>query len=129
MHIDREILTLTVNASGAATVYSGRVTGRVLQLRYVPDATDPLDTGADLTITGEDTGVAIATITNIGTAALTWVIRQSTYPVANTAQGTAALYAATFPVLEPVYLAGERIKCVVANGGVSMTGQLHIFIG
>ena len=129
MFIEREVLTLTVNASGAATVYSGRVTGRVLQMRYVPHASTPLDTAADLTITGEDTGVAIATITNVGTAALTWVIRQPTYPVANTAQGTAALYAATFGVLEPVYIAGERIKCVVAQGGVSMTGTLHLFIG
>lgn len=129
MHIDREIVTLTVNASGALTTYTGRVTGRVLQLRYVVDATIPLDTGADLTITGEDTGVAIATITNVGTADLTWVIRQPTYPVANTGQGTAALYAATFPVLEPAYIAGERIKVVVAQGGTSKTGTLHIFIG
>jgi hypothetical protein len=126
MQIDREILTLAVNASGAATVYSGRVTGRVLQMQYVPDATTPLDTGADLTITGEDTGVAILAVTNLGTAAVTMAPRQATVTVAN----AAALYAAGgVAVLEPVYLAGERIKVVVAQGGTSKTGTLHILIG
>jgi hypothetical protein len=126
MFIDSITLALTVNASGAATVYSAAaVSGRVLQLRYVPHATTPLDTGADLTITGEDTGVAIATLGNIGTAAFTKVIRQATHGIT----GVALVYASTDPVAEPVYLAGERIKCVVAQGGVSMTGNLYVLIG
>ena len=127
MYIERLSLTLTVNASGDATVYSATpVSGRVLQLRYVPDATVPLDTGADLTITGEDTGVAIATLSNIGTSGVTVVPRQATHTTA----GAAALYAAGgVAVLEPVAIAGERIKVVVAQGGTSKTGTLHICIG
>jgi hypothetical protein len=126
MFAERHILTLAVNASGAATVYSAQpVSGRVLQLRYVPDGSAPLDTGADLTITGEDTGVAIATLTNIGTSAFTKVPRQATHGIT----GTALVYAGTDPVAEPVYLAGERIKVVVAQGGVSMTGTLHVVVG
>jgi hypothetical protein len=126
MFIERQILTLTVNASGDATVYSDKpLSGRVLQLRYVPHASTPLDTGADLTITGEDTGVAIATLTNIGTVGFTRVPRQATHGVT----GTALVYAGTDPVAEPVYLAGERVKVVVAAGGVSKTGTLHVVIG
>jgi hypothetical protein len=127
MFIERFALTLTVNASGDATVYSDKpVTGRVLQVRYVPDATVPLDTGADLTITGEDTGVAIATLSNIGTGGVTFVPRQATHTTA----GAAALYAAAgVAVLEPVYVVGERIKVVVAQGGTSKTGTLHLCIG
>jgi hypothetical protein len=126
MFIDRQILTLTVNASGAATVYSARVTGRVLQVRYVPHASTPLDTGGDVTITGEDTGTAILTITNIGTAGVTYTPRQATHTVA----GVAALYAAGgVAVLEPVYVAGERIKAVVADGGDAKTGTMHVLIG
>jgi hypothetical protein len=126
MYVTREVLTLAVNADGAATVYSDRVSGRVLQLRYVPASTDPLATGADLTITGEDTGVAIATLTNIGTSAFTLAPRQATHGI----DGSASLYAsAGEPVEAPVYLAGERIKCVVAEGGVSKSGTLHISIG
>src|SRR6185436_13795262 len=126
MFIERHVLTLTVNASGAATVYTSKVvSGPVLQLRYIPDATTPLDTGADLTITGEDTGIAIATLSNIGTSAFTKLPRQATHGIT----GTALVYASTDPVAEPPYVAGERIKCVVAQGGVSLTGTLHLLIG
>lgn len=126
MHIEKHSLTLTVNASGAATVYTAAaIVGRVLQIRYVPDATVPLATGTDLTITGEDTGVAIATLTDIGTSAFTKVPRQATHGVT----GTALVYAGTDAVAEPPYVAGERIKCVVAQGGDSKTGVLHILVG
>jgi hypothetical protein len=125
MHIERHDVTLAVNASGALTTYSGVVSGRVLQLSYVPDATTPLDTGADLTITGETTGQAIATLSNIGTSAFNKVPRQATHGIT----GTALVYASTDAVAEPVYVSGERIKVVVAQGGTSKTGTLHIFIG
>lgn len=127
MFIERHVLTLAVNASGDATVYSaGLVNGRVLEIRYVPHATTPLDTNADLTITGEESGVAIATLTDIGLSAFTKVPRQATHAIT----GAALVYiAAGQPVCEPVLIAGERIKVVVAQGGVSMSGTLHIFIG
>ena len=126
MFATRYTLDLTVSAGGAATVYTSEpVNGRVLQLRYVPDGTSPLDTGADLTITGEVTGVAIATLTNIGTSALTKVPRQATHGVT----GTALVYASTDAVAEPVYLAGERIKVVVAQGGTSKIGTLFVTVG
>lgn len=126
MFATRYTLDLTVSAGGAATVYTPEpVNGRVLQLRYVPDGTSPLDTGADLTVTGEVTGVAIATLTDIGTSAFTKVPRQATHGVT----GTALVYASTDAVAEPVYLAGERIKVVVAQGGTSKIGTLYVTVG
>lgn len=127
MYVERIILALTVDASGALTTYSpNRVAGNVLQLRYVPDGTNPLDTGADLTITGEESGVAIATLVNIGTSAFTKAIRHASHGI----DGVASLYAAGGAAVGvPVAVAGERIKVVVAQGGVSMTGTLHLFIG
>jgi hypothetical protein len=127
MFCTRYALTLTVNSSGDATVYTAEpVTGRVLQLRYVPDGTAPLDTGADVAITGEVTGVAIATLTDIGTSAFTKVPRQATHGV----DGSASLYAAAGePVEEPVYLAGERVKVIVAQGGNAKTGTLFVTVG
>ncbi len=121
----RHVLTLTVDTSGDATVYTPVVSGRVLQLRYVPHASTPLDTNADLAITGEETGVAIATLSNIGLSAFTKVPRQATHGVT----GTALVYAAADAVSEPPYVAGERIKVVVAAGGVSKVGTLHILVG
>lgn len=126
MHIERHDISITTSAGGAATVYTDNpVTGRVLQVRYRPDATSPLDTGADLTITTDVTGVAIATLTDIGTSAFTRVPRQATHGVT----GTALVYAATDPVAEPVAVAGERIKVVVAQGGNAKLGTLSFWIG
>jgi hypothetical protein len=126
MYIERHVLDLTVTAGGAATVYTPWLRAcRVLQISYVPDATTPLDTGADLTITGETSGTAIATLSNIGTSAFTKVPRQPTHGLT----GTALVYAGTDPVSEPVLIAGERIKVVVAQGGASKIGTLHIFVG
>jgi hypothetical protein len=126
MFIQREIVALAVSSGGAQTTYTGRVSGRVLQITYVPDASTPLDTGADFTITGEDTGTPILTITNVGTTAVTMAPRQATVTVAN----AAALYASGgVAVLDHIYLAGERIKIVVAQGGTSKTGTLYVLIG
>lgn len=127
MYIERIVLTLAVDASGNATVYSpSRVSGSVLQLVYVPDGSTPLDTNADITITGEESGVAIATIANIGTVAFTKAIRQASHAV----DGSAALFAAGGAAVgAPVVVAGERIKVAVVQGGVSKTGTLHLFIG
>lgn len=119
--------TLAVNASGAATVYSAdAVHGEVRQIRYVPDGSTPLDTGADLTITAEGSGLVIATLTDIGTSAVQWAPRQAVHSVA----GAAALYAAAgTAVTDRIGIVGERIKVVVAQGGVSKTGTLYIWVG
>lgn len=125
--IQRYDFDLTVNAGGAATVYSSDVVrGEVHQIAYTPDGSNPLATGADLTITGEVTGLAIATLTDIGLSAATWAPRQATHSTA----GAAALYAAGgTAVNDLIALAGERIKVVVAQGGTSKTGTLAIVVG
>lgn len=127
MYIERHDLTLTVSAGGALTTYTDRpVTGEIRQIRYVPDGTNPLDTGADLTITGETSGLVIATLSNIGTAAVQWAPRQATADVV----GAAALYASGgVGVNDRIAIAGERIKVVVAQGGTSKTGTLYIWVG
>lgn len=128
MYVNRQQIALAVDASGDQTAYStDKVTGQVLQIRYVPDASTPLDTGADLTITGEDSGVAILTKLNIGTSAFTVAPRQASHLASD---GTASLYAAAgVPVTVPVALANERIKVVVAQGGNAKLGTLHVYVG
>jgi len=123
----RHDFTLTVNASGAATVLSGQpAQGEIYQIRYVPDGVNPLATGADLTITGAGTGLVIATLTDIGTSATQWAPRQATHTVA----GAAALYAAAgVAVNDRIGIFGEQIQVVVAQGGVSKTGTLYIWVG
>jgi len=125
--MERVGFTLTTAADGTATVTSNRpVNGRVQQIRYVPDGVTPLDTLADLTITGEDSGVPIATLQNIGLAAVGWAPRLPTHDLA----GAASLYAAGgTAVTDYIAIANERIKVVVAQGGNVKTGQLSIWVG
>jgi|CXWL01.1.fsa_nt_gi hypothetical protein len=128
MNVRRYALALSVDASGDATVKTTEnISGEILALRYVPDGSNPLDAGADLTITGDETGIPIVTKSNIGTSAFSLAPRQPTHAVAD---GAAALYAAGGTAVNaPVYIANEKIKCVVAQGGVSKTGTLYILVG
>lgn len=121
-------ITLTTDAGGAADVTSElAVNGRVLQMRYTPDGTNPLDTNADIAVTGKQSGTAIVTKANIGTSAFTLAPRQPTH---KTADGSAALYAAAGEAVNDfVYLAGERIRVVVAQGGAAKSGVLEFLIG
>lgn len=127
MFIERHDFTLTTDASGNATVYSSKpATGDVRQIRYVPDGTSPLATGARLVITAEASGLVIDTLTNIGTAAVQWAPRQATSDVT----GAASLYAAAgTAVTDRIAVAGERIKVAVTQGGNALTGTLYIWVG
>jgi len=122
MYVERQTVTLTTDASGDATGYSGVVTGHVIQCRYVK--TDFAD-GVDFTITSEATGETIWTETNVNASA-TRATRQPTHSTA----GVAALYAAGgTAVTDSVAIAKDRIKVVVASGGNTKTGTIHFLIG
>lgn len=128
MHTERVTIAVTTDASGDVTAYSDRpVSGRVLAFRYVPDGTSPLDTGADLTITGNESGMTLFAKSNIGTSAFTAAPRQATH--LNT-DGSAALFAAAGQaVLDHVVVADELIKVVVAQGGDTKSGTIHLILG
>lgn len=125
--MQRHVVSVTTDASGDVTAYTGAaVDGEVLSIRYVPHASTPLDTGGDITITGEDSGTAVVTITNIGVSAVTYAPRQATHTVA----AAASLYAGGgLAVNDRIAIAGERIKVVVAAGGNAKLGKFHITVG
>lgn len=110
--------TITTAADGSATVYLGSaIRGYVQMFRYEPGT---LDNGTDVVITGETTGHAILTQANLGGSAL------NIYPRAFAHQVTDG--AAVAVVTEPIAVYNERIKVVVAQGGNTKTGTLHVFI-
>jgi hypothetical protein len=123
----RHDFTLATDGSGNATVTSADLAhGFVHEIRYVPDGSTPLATGADLTITAAGSGLAILTITDIGTVAAQFTPRQATC----TTVGAASLYAAGgTAVTAPIALANERISVAVAQGGANKTGTLYIWVG
>lgn len=122
MYAQRYVVPVTVDASGDGTAYTPVVTGRVLQIHYVK--TDFANT-ADFNITSEATGQQLWVQSDQNASAIK-APRQPTHD----GVGAASLYAATGePVEDHIYLANDRVKIVVAQGGVSKTGTFHIVIG
>lgn len=114
-------IPVTTAADGSATVYSPRVAGKVMSVHYIKtDFTD----GVDFAITAETTGETIWTEANVNAAVVKYP-RAATHSTA----GVAALYAAGgSAVLEPVALASDRVKIVIAQGGNAKIGTFHILV-
>lgn len=120
-------IAVTTDASGAAEVFTHNVSGRVLQVRYVPDGTSPLDAGADLDIVCETSGVVVANHDNIGASAFTRAYRQATHDTDGAASETDDTTGT--PVLDYVWVGGERLKLTIANGGNTKRGTFYIYVG
>lgn len=119
-------ITVVTNASGDGTGYSsGNANGRIAAVRYVKAGSGNYDNGVDFVITGETTGVAILTGTDVNASA-TSAPMQATHSVAN----AAALYAGGGTAVNaPIPIANERIKVVVAQGGDTKTGVFYVWVG
>jgi len=124
--MERITVSITTNAAGAGTGYAASVRGmnrgNVKAIRYVK--TD-YAAGVDFVITGETSGMAILTGTDVNASA-TFFPRAATCDIV----GAASLYAAAGePVEVEIPIADEQIKIVVAAGGDTKTGTFHIWIG
>lgn len=118
-------VALTTASDGSATGYTEPLSGFVRAIRYVPHGSTPLDTNADATITADTTGLAILTITNIGTSALNIYPRAATASIAN----AAALYAAAgTAVNDLIPVCEERIKVVIAQGADTKSGTFWFYV-
>lgn len=121
-YAERHIVTAAVDGSGDFTGYSPVISGKILAIHYVK--TDYTD-GVDFTITVEATAQGLWTESNVN-AAKTVAPRQPTHDLI----GVASLYAAAGEGVEtPVVVGNDRVKIVIANGGVSKTGAFHIIVG
>ena len=117
-------VTLTTDSGGDVTAYTPTTFGEVLAVRYVPDASTPLATGADITLTDSVTGLQVLAITNIGLSARDFLPRAFTVD----STGANALYAAAGSnVLDRIPVANP-IKVVVAQGGNVRSGTLYIYV-
>ena len=115
-------IALVTVADGSCTAYSEVASGDVQQIRYKPGT---LDTGTDITMTAEDSGVAVWAESNLGTSNITRVPQQA----AHTTVGVAATLDGTRPMLVPIRLSNERIKVILAQGGNVLTGSVEILMG
>lgn len=120
-YVERHVVTLTTNSSGAATGYTPVVNGHLSSIHYVK--TDFAD-GVDFTITSEATGQSLWTDTNVNASEIV-APRQPTHGQ----DGSASLYAAAGePVEAQIALANDRVKIVIASGGDTKTGTFHVVI-
>jgi hypothetical protein len=121
MHVRRITVPVTTAADGSATAYSESLSGLLSQVRYVK--TD-FANGSTFTITLEATGETLWSESNVNADA-TRAPRQPTHSTA----GAAALFAAGgTAVNEPIAIAQDRIKIVIASGGNVKSGTFHFLI-
>ncbi len=117
-YINRQSVAVTTDTNGDATAYSAGLEGAVWSVLYKPAASNALDTGADITITEEDTGKAIVTITNIGTALV------EKYPRAATCDTSGVAISGGVDLIT----VWGRIKVVVANGTSTKSGTFYFYM-
>lgn len=118
-YVKRHRIAVTTDASGDAEYYTPIVTGKLISITYTKD--DFAD-GVDFTITGETTGINLWTQVNVNATA-TVAPKMATHSQAGVANDTAGDV-----LLSDIYLAQERIKVVVANGGNVTSGTFDILI-
>lgn len=123
MYAKRYTVTVTTAADGTATAYTDEaINGPVYSIQYVK--TDYAN-GVDFAITGETTGLGLWTESDVN-ASTVRAPRQSTHSQV----GAALLYAAGGAnVSDFVYLSGERIKFVLAQGGATKVGTFYVTVG
>lgn len=107
---------ITTTTGGAATVYTDVIRGRVAAVKYTKAGSSPLASTADITVTLEDSGQAVVTLTNINATT-------TVYPVA---AATVQSGAASTLTEAHIYAVGERLKCVVAQGGNTKVGTITV---
>jgi hypothetical protein len=116
-------MAIVTDALGAAEVYFGKktaISGRIVAIKYVPGGVSGLATGADLTLTGETTGVPVLIKANAAQSTV-WYY-PGVIPNLNTSG------AAFTDVAADIFVVKERIKLVVAQGGNTLTGSMTIYV-
>jgi hypothetical protein len=116
MYVRRVTINATTDGSGDATVYSGRVTGKVLGVAYVKD--DFAD-GVDFTITTEASGETVWAQENVNASAVK-------YPRRLVQDTVGVDIAATY---DSIYMGNDRLKIVIASGGATKSGTFYLLMG
>ena len=121
-YIQRYVVTVTTDEKGDGVGYTPAVTGKVSAIRYVKDFSNAYSDDAYVVVTAEATGERILEVDL--NASATFAPRQVTH----TTEGVQADYASSYPVLDSICLANDRIKIAVSNGGDTKDGTFHVVI-
>ena len=109
-----QTISVTTNGSGAATSYSGMITGQIVRIAYTKD---DFASGVDFTITTERDGVTVWTEANVNASE---VVTPTT--LTQTDVGTDA------SARDFIWVADDRLKIVIANGGAAKVGSFELVV-
>ncbi len=126
--IERHTISLTGTTSGSLTTFSDEVAnGKIHSIKYTRPGSTPLSSSADFTVTTDETSQSVWAQSNVD-ATTTVMPRAATHDITGVANtdgttGTAA-------ILEPIAIANERIKVVVASPSTDGTtlGTLDVLV-
>lgn len=118
MYAERHDVSITTATSGAATGFTPMVNGRIVAINYTLPTGSPLASTTDLTVTLEESGLAVMAATNI-------TVSTTYYPVK--AATTTAGAASTLTEV-PIYAANERVKLAIAQGGNTTNGTITVVV-
>ena len=120
----RKYTVTPVTGTATATAYSPYLSGFIESIEYVKDGTIPYSDGVDLTVTAEETGEAILSVTDMNAS----VVKRPRAPTHSTA-GVAAVYASGgTAVNDRIALARDRVKIAIAQGGNGKQGRFVITV-
>lgn len=118
-YVERHSVSVTTATGGGATGYSPPVTGRIANVIYTAATGTPFASTADFTITAEGSGLGLWTESNV-TASKTVSPTQQAHDQVGATE--------TDPTRVPIWVANERVKIVVAQGGNTKTGTFEVVV-
>lgn len=124
MQTRREKVTITTDGAGAGSGSTPVMTGRIIDIQYVPNGSTPYDNTVDLTAVTDVTGRSVLSKSNIA-AAFVAAPRQPTHDTS----GAALLYAAGgAAVCDHICIDNERVTLTLAQGGATKTGDWYVTV-
>lgn len=118
-YVQRHTVSVTTATGGGATGYTPVVTGRVTNIVYTAPTGSPYASTADFTITAEGSGIGLWTESNV-TASKTVSPTQQAHDQVGAVE--------TDPTRAPIFVANERIKIAIAQGGNTRQGSFQVIV-
>lgn len=116
-------VTIVTAADGSGTGYTPVLLGKVLNVIYTKPSADAYTDGVDFSITADDSGLAIWDEDNVN-ASKTVAPLQATHDTDGVEQANAGDVS-----LGGIFLARERVKIGITNGGDAKTGTFKVIVG
>lgn len=117
----RQSVEVETDGDGDATAYLGPFTGQLINIVYTKD---DYAAGVDFSVTAEQSGLELWVQNDVNASAVVSP-RQPLHSQA----GVGLVYTTdNKPVCGPIYLAQERIKIVVADGGATKAGTFTAIV-